>query len=260
MATKIRTLFENSLRAIRPTHFENEIAAAPFIDIAALIPLQRRIVVVAPHPDDEVLGCGGILAAAAERGNPVALIAVTDGEACFPASLNYTAQQLAATRRAESMEALRRLGLRPTEITRLGLPDSGVKKHALLLAQRLQYLLRPDDIVITTWRCDGHSDHDTVGRIAAEVTEAKGATLLEVPIWAWHAPSKEQARVLCVNAKRIALTTRWEVRKKYALAAYASQLRPPAPLPRSPVLPTNLLASWLRDWETVFIANGTSIK
>jgi LmbE family N-acetylglucosaminyl deacetylase len=252
MAT-LRTLFESSLRAFQPSHFDNEIAAAPFIDIDTLIPAQRRIVVVAPHPDDEVLGCGGILAAAAERGNPVALIAVTDGEACYPPSRNCTAQQLAALRRSESMEALRRLGLMPTEIKRLGLPDGEVKKHAQRLTQMLRHLLHPADIVLTTWRFDGHGDHEIVGRIAAEVADSIGATLIETPIWAWHAPPEEKARVLCVNARRVALTTRWHVRKKYALAAYASQVRPPAPLPRSPALSPKLLTSWLRDWETIFI-------
>jgi len=260
MANTIRTLFEASLKAIRSSQFANEIAVARFVDIETLIPAGRRIVVVAPHPDDEVLGCGGILAAAAERDNPMALIGVTDGEACFPASGSFTAQQLAATRRAESVEALRRLGLMPTEITRLGLPDGAVKKHAQLLARRLHHLLRPDDIVIATWRFDGHSDHDTVGRIAAEVVSAKGATLLEVPIWAWHEPPNQRVLSLCANAKRVALTTRWEVRKKYALTAYASQLRPPAPLPRSPVLSANLLPSWLRDWETVFVTDKIAIK
>ncbi|HSB98054.1 MAG TPA: PIG-L family deacetylase, partial [Spongiibacteraceae bacterium] len=236
MANTIRTIFENSLSAIRPSHFDNAIAAAPFVDISTLIPMGRRIVVIAPHPDDEVLGCGGILAAAAERNNPVALIAVTDGEACYPASPNCTAQQLAAIRRAESMEGLRRLGLLPTEIKRLGVPDGEIEKHAGLLAQRLQHLLRPDDVVITTWRFDGHSDHDTVGQIAAEVADARAATLLEMPIWAWHTPPRMRERLLDVKVQHLALTTRWDVRKKYALAAYASQVRPPAPLPRAPAL------------------------
>jgi hypothetical protein len=43
-------------------------------------------------------------------------------------------------------------------------------------------------VVITTWRFDGHGDRDTVGHIAAEVADARAATLLAMPIWAWHTP------------------------------------------------------------------------
>jgi LmbE family N-acetylglucosaminyl deacetylase len=245
---------KNSLRDMRPSRFGNAIAAAPFVDIDNLIPLGRRIVVVAPHPDDEVIGCGGILAAAGERGNPIVLIAVTDGEACYPALEYFTKQQLALIRRAETMEALRRLGVTPIAINRLQLPDGEVEKYQRVLAQQLQHLLHPNDIVISTWRFDGHGDHDVVGGICAEVAGAIGATLLEVPIWAWHWPANQQAHVLQMDAKRIALPTRWEMRKKYAMSAYATQVRPPAPLPPAAPLSKALLSKWLRDWETVFVS------
>lgn len=243
----------NSLRALRPSRFQIEIAAAPFVDLQSLIPPERRVVVIAPHPDDEVLGCGGMLAAAAEQGNPLMMIAVTDGEACYPPSPGCSRQQLAAMRRAETMEALRRLGILPTAISRLGLPDGEVHKHAQILTQQLRRLLRPDDIVIATWRHDGHVDHNAVGRAAADAADARGAHLLEVPIWAWHWPANEERHIDRVRARRIALTTRWEVRKEYAVSAYGSQLRPPAPLPSNPALPQSLLRPWLRDWETVIV-------
>lgn len=243
----------NSLRKLRPSPVEVTIAAAPFIDIETLIPPDRRIVVVAPHPDDEVIGCGGILAAAAEQGNPLVLIAVTDGEACYPPTPGCSRQQLAAMRRAESVEALRRLGNLPAAIHRLGLPDGGVRDHMQVLTQQLRRLLQPGDIVITTWRHDGHADHDAVGQAVADASDSRGARLLEVPIWAWHWPSNDQAHIRRVRAHRVALTTRWEVRKEYALSAYASQVRPPAPLSSSPALPQKLLAPWLRQWETVIV-------
>lgn len=44
----------------------------------------QRLVVVAPHPDDEVLGCGGLIAAARAAGVPVLIIALTDGEQAYP--------------------------------------------------------------------------------------------------------------------------------------------------------------------------------
>ena len=253
MPLKLRTRMARSLQLLRPNRFHSKLAAAPLVDFETLVPPEHRLVVVAPHPDDEVIGCGGLLAAAAERDNPVALIAVTDGEACYPPSPYWTRQQLAATRRAESMEALQRLGLIPSSVNRLGLPDGEVSEHRRVLVQQLGRLLRPGDVVITTWRFDGHADHDVVGEAAAEAADLRGAKLLEVPIWARHRAPDELAQLAHLQPRRLALTTRWEMRKEYALSAYASQVRPSAPLPRDPALAQELISAWLRNWEAVFV-------
>lgn len=253
MLSNLRTRLAQSLRSLLPGPFESAISAAPFVDIDQLIPPEHRIVVVAPHPDDEVIGCGGMLAAASERNNPVALIAVTDGEACYAPTPGCTRQQLAAMRRAESMEALQRLGVTPVSVTRLGLPDGGVDEQRQVLVQHLRRLLQPGDIVISTWRHDGHVDHDAVGMAAAEAADSRGAKLIEVPIWAWHRSSGAEVHLRKAKIQRIALTTRWAMRKEYALAAYASQVRPAAPLPRVPALPNELITGWLRNWETAIV-------
>ena len=39
------------------------------------------VLVLAPHPDDEVFGCGGALVQAAKNGIPVRVVVLTDGEA-----------------------------------------------------------------------------------------------------------------------------------------------------------------------------------
>ena len=66
----------------------------------------RRAVVVAPHPDDEVLGAGGLVRVLAGSGTAVRILAVTDGEASHPGA----PATLAARRREESRTALHRLG------------------------------------------------------------------------------------------------------------------------------------------------------
>ena len=54
--------------------------------VAELVPPGSRLVVVAPHPDDEILGAGGLLAATARAGRDLLLVAVTDGQASHPGS------------------------------------------------------------------------------------------------------------------------------------------------------------------------------
>jgi len=53
----------------------------PALSIEQLLANTQRVVVVSPHPDDEVLACGGLLALHARRGGEVMVVAVTDGEA-----------------------------------------------------------------------------------------------------------------------------------------------------------------------------------
>ena len=56
------------------------LAAADALPLASLDALlgSRGLVVVAPHPDDESLGCGGLIAAARASGRPVHLVVVSD--------------------------------------------------------------------------------------------------------------------------------------------------------------------------------------
>ncbi|WP_164662932.1 PIG-L family deacetylase, partial [Pseudomonas viridiflava] len=66
-------------------------------------------VIIAPHPDDEVLGCGGLMRQLAQLERTLLLISVTDGTASHPGSPLWPVQRLSSTRPQESAEALERL-------------------------------------------------------------------------------------------------------------------------------------------------------
>ncbi|MCK9232707.1 MAG: PIG-L family deacetylase, partial [Syntrophales bacterium] len=78
----------------------------------------RRILVAAPHPDDEWIGCGGSLLKHIRRGNPVTVVYMTSGEA---GGLGRTREALAAVREAEAREAAAFAGI--TDLIFLGNPD-----------------------------------------------------------------------------------------------------------------------------------------
>lgn len=204
--------------------------------------------VVAPHPDDEILGVGGLLAMLGAAD----VFAVTDGEASHPGSTVYTARALAGVRREETDAALFRLGLDPVLVHRLGQPDGGIDETALTDA--LVPLLWTDRWCFATWRGDGHPDHEAVGRAAATACAETGARLVEYPVWMWHWARPDDPRVPWERARRIELSPAVRMRKRAAIAEFRSQVEPLGPEPGdAPVLPPAVLARFERPFETVLV-------
>ena len=226
-------------------------ALAP-LSIEQMAPRGSRVIVVAPHPDDEVLGCGGALALLARGAHEVVVVGLTDGEGSHPGSLAWTPTLLARRRRRERADGLARLGL-PAPAHSLGLPDGGLARHEDALAVRLRDLLHPRDVVLATWRLDGHPDHEAAGRAAAVAAAQRGCALWEVPVWMWHWAAPADPRVPWQRLRRLALDAEARDRKSRAIAAHGSQLVETPAERRPPVLADWALARLLRPFE-VFIA------
>ena len=190
------------------------------------LPSAARLVVVAPHPDDEVLACGGLIAMHRNQGGTLCVIAVTDGEASHRGCPLWEPQTLAQRRRCESLAGLHQLGVHDAAVTRLAIPDGRVAHHTLRLALRLQWLLRPTDLVLTTWRHDGHPDHDATGVAASLACSVVGCRLVEAPVWMWHWASPGDPFVPWHRLHSVPLKPPARDRKQAALAAHASQLDP----------------------------------
>jgi LmbE family N-acetylglucosaminyl deacetylase len=218
-------------------------APLPELDLArAGVPL-----VVAPHPDDEVLGPGGLLA----RVGAAEVLAVTDGEASHPGSAVLDRETLRGIRPLETERALRLLGLPGTTVHRLGQPDGGIDEAALRVA--LRALLRPGRWCLATWRGDGHPDHEAVGRAAAAACADTGARLLEYPVWAWHWADPADPRLPWRRAHRVTLPARVRAAKNTAMGAYRSQIAALGPSPAdAALLPPPVLDRFRRPYEVVF--------
>jgi LmbE family N-acetylglucosaminyl deacetylase len=154
--------------------------AQPALARRTLAAEASRVVVVSPHPDDETLACGGLLAELHAHGCGVLVIAVTDGEGSHPG-----VAELASVRQAEQRAALRALGL-DADAIRLGLPDAAVAAHEPELRARLRSLVTTRDLLLAPWSRDGHTDHDACGSAAEAVATDVGSALLEYPVWAWQ--------------------------------------------------------------------------
>ncbi|MFI5836588.1 PIG-L deacetylase family protein [Micromonospora sp. NPDC051300] len=225
-------------------------ATWPVLDLAGPARTAPPLVVV-PHPDDEVLGVGGLVAMLAD-GAGAEITVVTDGEASHPGSTVYAPAELAGIRRAETVTACGRLGVPASAVEHLGHPDGGIDEPAL--ADALTARLTPGRWCVTTWRGDGHPDHEAVGRAAADACRRTGATLLEFPVWTWHWAEPDEPDVPWHRARRIDLTVAARSAKQAAIDAFHSQIRPLGPAPAdAAILPPHVLARFTRPYETVFV-------
>jgi LmbE family N-acetylglucosaminyl deacetylase len=211
---------------------------------------ERRVVIIAPHPDDEVLGAGGLIQKALRDRHPIEVIAVTDGEASHPQSETFSPTRFATLRAQESDEALKRLGwLRPL-VTRLHLPDGDLQARGEELFDALVNTLLPDDLCVAPWRRDGHPDHDATGEVALRASQEVGATLMSYLVWAWHWADPLGADIPWERCQRLDLSRRSRARKRWSTLAFRSQVHPIGTANGdAPILPDHVLRRFWRPYE-----------
>jgi LmbE family N-acetylglucosaminyl deacetylase len=212
-----------------------------------------KVVVLAPHPDDETLGVGGTLSSLVGRAERIAIISLTDGERSHPSSPTHSAEQLASARASERALALAALGLGRASAFRLGLADGSLSTN-MDLTQHLRQFMRGATHCLTTWHRDGHPDHDAAGLAAAQACEEYGVTLLEYPVWAWNWARPDSEDLPWSRLRRQRLSRAARRAKAKALRAYRSQTAPlSSAVGDQTVLPPGVLAHFERDYEVVFV-------
>ena len=174
-------------------------------------------VVVAAHPDDEVLGAGGLISVLAAAGARLRLVAVTDGESSHRGHADPA--MLATRRTAETAAALSALGAGTAEVIRLGLPDGGLAGRDDQLAAALAPLTAGFNVCLAPWDGDLHPDHEAAGRAARRAAPR----VLCYPVWMWHWASPADPRVPWNQALRVPLTPRAAAMKRAAIGCFASQ-------------------------------------
>ncbi|HEY3851130.1 MAG TPA: PIG-L deacetylase family protein [Steroidobacteraceae bacterium] len=138
----------------------------------------ERVLVLAPHMDDEVIGCGGTLARHRTSGADVTVVFLTDGRGSGSTSLAAAGAadaEIGAIRKDEARRALREIGVEKIEF--LDAPDGGLMAAAARLASRLRSRLDADrpQIVYLPFFLEEHPDHRAASEVLLEAM--KGADL-----------------------------------------------------------------------------------
>lgn len=179
---------------------------------SALLPAPRpdgRILVLAPHPDDETLGCGGTIIQARRRGARVHVAFVTDGAASHPGAAVAGLEQ---TRRQEALAACAALGVDAANVSFMDFPDGDLSGREAALQAAIEKLLaihQPDELYMPI-RFDGHPDHLQTRCVASRAARSTGRrlTLYECPIWALNHWPLVQPHGFGINRYFLAKTAR----------------------------------------------------
>lgn len=196
-------------------------------------------IVVAPHPDDETLAAGGLIARLRSCGAPVQVIAVTDGENAYEGDTG-----LGPVRVLEQQRALQRLGVAADAIHRLRLRDSGVTELESDLERRMEPLLAGAEHIVAPWPNDFHPDHEAAGRVALQLANKYAIPLTFYFFWTWHRGRPDLLQGIAL--RKLLLTADERQAKLEALRCHTSQLQHRS---GEPILPEYLLEPARREYE-----------
>lgn len=181
------------------------------------------VLVVAPHPDDEVIGPGGALARHADAGDPVTVLVVTSGGATAGGGTDVTARREAETRRALAHVA-------PAAQLRFpGLPDGDLPGREAEIAGLVRAHAAGVRSVYVPSLLDPHPDHRATAVAVADAGLGADVEVMGYEVWA-AGPVEVLLDVTDVFARkqaalreyRTALETVDYVRSASGLAAYRS--------------------------------------
>ena len=201
----------------------------PYFDLVAI----RRALVVAPHPDDESLGCGGLLALLARQKTQVSVIFVTDGGASHLRSRKWPRARLAGERRAEAAAALSELGLAEAQrqffnLEDADMPVSGSAEWLNAVRWMSSTIERfCPDLILLPWRRDPHCDHRASWQMLRDAARPSvRPIMLEYAIWLdeFGSPA-DQPRLGEVELVSIDISAALDTKRR-AIAAHRTQIAP----------------------------------
>jgi len=193
----------------------------------------RRILILAPHQDDETLGCGGLIQRFCSIEANVQVVFLTDGSMSHPHSSSHGSKERRNVRRLEAKEALAILGVTPEKIHFLDALDSGLpnkrERGYAYYYNKLSVLANLDriDLILCPCLADPHRDHQAAWSLANDVALNRNIPFWEYPIWIYElGTASDRQSQLEKPHYCLLLSPEEQLQKMRALSCYRSQLDP----------------------------------
>ena len=185
-------------------------------------------VVLAPHADDEVIGCGELLTAAVQAGIEPAILFITDGSGSHPNSRSFPRDALIALRQREACAAASILGVDLARVHFVGIKDTVAPHDGPELIAAVDRILAviagyPNPVIFAPWIHDPHGDHQAVCKMAQFAARTLEARHLSYLVWGWNLPDDQVLDRVNVTGWRFH-DPNAKSQKLRALSAYKSQI------------------------------------
>lgn len=208
--------------------------------------LSENTVIIAPHPDDEVIGCAGLIQALVERGTPPHVIILTGGEGSHRGCCDISADEIIEARHQLTIKVAKTLGLQLSNIHYLEYPDGNIA-FAHAETEKLKTLLHQlsPNAIFVPHNGEGWSDHVRVAGIIKKLIKQHLVDVYEYCVWMWY---YNVWNLDYPNARILKMTPAQHQRKLQAIEQYVTPLAP-CGKPWSGVLPKAFLkaARWKRE-------------
>ena len=216
------------------------------------LPLSDNTVIIAPHPDDEVIGCAGLIQVLVERGTPPHVIILTGGEGSHHGCCDTSAEDIMAARHQLTLDAAATLGLPESHIHCLNYPDGGIAMEhpATERLRELLVQLSPKALFVPH-HGEGWSDHLRAAEITKQLMSEKEVLIYEYCVWMWY------YNVWHLDFKQACVLRMSRAQHQCKLRAMEQYVTPLAPCgkPWSGVLPKPFLKAACWDKELYFKIN-----
>ncbi|TCS71940.1 LmbE family N-acetylglucosaminyl deacetylase [Sulfuritortus calidifontis] len=216
--------------------------------------------IVAPHPDDEVFACGGLIAHKLARHERIDILYMTQGEASHADCCELDRGKIAAARRQLARQALDTLGGSGIKMHWLDLPDDGVPApgshrfdEAALRVGKIIDDIKPSQILIPH-ELDTHSDHINTNAIVMAALKGRNVEVFSYPTWMlYRFRRKDLFRRVKGRAFKLNIVP-GHPNKMAAIAIYENAVDPACPN-KAPIigrLPDTLMREFRNEYEVFF--------
>lgn len=211
-----------------------------------------RVVIFSPHPDDDILACGGAIALKIKQGYGIYIVYMTDGRNSHLYELGIASDpspsELAEIRKEEAKKALSILGLDKDTFIFLDFEDGTLENNIYAAEREVKQILKnlqPVEVYFPTLR-DKHRDHRATNIIVCESLKAvrfRGSAY-QYTIYG------DQDGSVCLNEKEksIDVSSVLDLKKK-AIQEHQSQVAKLFPKQERAILSESLVAKFLGNDE-----------
>lgn len=150
--------------------------------------IHGSILIIAPHPDDEVFGCSGLIQRCQSRGEQVFICVLTGGEKSHEKCCNIAETELKLERRKLAKTINAQLGVSKEHLILLDFPDGKISFDCEECSKLNELIckIQPKNVFIPHNKAEGWSDHIESGNIIKRLVKGKDIYLYEYCVWFWY--------------------------------------------------------------------------